>query len=67
MSKKHYTFTLHHGSALSESEMIEIATQICNVAVERRMGFTVEEVTNHTSPIGRSTRRLTYSEIWGED
>jgi hypothetical protein len=30
-----------------------------NVAVERRMGFTVEEVC--------SERRLTYEEIWGED
>lgn len=59
MTKKNYTFTLHHGSALSESEMKEIATQICNVAVERRMGFTVEEVC--------SERRLTYEEIWGED
>lgn len=59
MSKKYYTFTLHHGSALSESEMREIAKKLCTLAVERRMGFTVEEVC--------SERRLTYEEIWGED
>ena len=59
MSKKYYNFTLHHGLSLTESEMREIATQICKIAVERRMGFTVEEVC--------SERRLTYSEIWGED
>ena len=59
MSRKYYNFTLHHGLSLSESEMREIATQICKIAVERRMGFTVEEVC--------SERRLTYSEIWGED
>ena len=57
MSKKHYTFTLHHGSALSESEMRKIATQLYAVAVERRMGFTVEEVCTE--------RRLTYSQVWG--
>ena len=59
MSKKYYTFTLHHDSALSKSEMREIATQICRIAVERRMGFTVEAAC--------SERRLTYEEIWGED
>ena len=59
MSRKYYNFTLHHGLSLSESEMREIATQICKIAIERRMGFTVEEVC--------SERRLTYSEIWGED
>ncbi len=59
MSRKYYNFTLHHGLSLSESEMREIATQICKIAIERRMGFTIEEVC--------SERRLTYSEIWGED
>ena len=59
MSRKYYNFTLHHSSSLTESEMREIATQICKIAVERRMGFTVEEVC--------SERRLTYEEIWGED
>ena len=59
MSKKYYNFTLHHSSSLTKSEMREIATQICKIAVERRMGFTVEEVC--------SERRLTYEEVWGED
>ena len=59
MSKKYYTFTLHYRSALTKSEMREIATKLSTVAIERRMGFTVEEVC--------SERRLTYEEIWGED
>ena len=64
MSSKYYNFTLHHSSSLTESEMREIATQICKIAVERRMGFTVEEV---CSEHWEYNRRLTYEEIWGED
>ena len=66
MSRTYYNFTLHHGLSLSESEMREIATQICKIAVERRMGFTVEEVCV-AGQSADSERTLTYEEIWGED
>lgn len=59
MSGEKYTFTFHNSFKMSPSEMKEIALILCNIAIERKMGFTVEEVGD------KGARRLTHEEVFG--